>query len=188
MNLEVQEESRICTGLSSCKNFVAKDFRSAFNSYQFQNGTSKKPRGFFETARIAELFRGHLRREKMSQITPALISECRSRLLQTKAELLNRVKESRMDLHNDDKGGDEADQTVRVLAEAEFLSLHERLRSQLMEIESALARIENGSFGVCEETEEMIEPERLRAIPWTRLSIEGAEIRESMTKRYARGG
>ena len=40
--------------------------------------------------------------------------------------------------------------------------------------------------GTVEETEELIEPERLRAIPWTRLSIEGAEIRESLTKRYAR--
>lgn len=124
----------------------------------------------------------------MSQISSQLISECRQKLLHTKGELLNRVKESRQDLTNDDKGGDEADQTVRVLAEAEFLSLHERLRSQLMEIESALARIENGTFGICEETEEMIEPDRLKAIPWTRLSIEGAEIRESMTKRYARGG
>jgi DnaK suppressor protein len=123
----------------------------------------------------------------MSQISPALVTECRTKLLQTKADLLNRVKDARHDLTNDDRGGDEADQTVRVLAEAEFLTLHERLRSQLMEIESALARIENGSFGVCEETEEMIEPDRLRAIPWTRLSIEGAEIRESMTKRYARG-
>ncbi len=123
----------------------------------------------------------------MAQVSQILISECRQRLLQAKADLLNRVKESRQDLTNDDKGGDEADQTVRVLAEAEFLSLHERMRSQLIEIESALARIENGTFGVCEETEEMIEPERLKAIPWTRLSIEGAEIRESITKRYARG-
>jgi DnaK suppressor protein len=64
--------------------------------------------------------------------------------------------------------------------------MHERLRAQLFEIDSALGRIENGSFGLCEETEEAIEPERLRAIPWTRLSIEGAEIRESMNKRYAR--
>ena len=123
----------------------------------------------------------------MSQISPALVTECRQKLLQTKTDLLNRVKDARSDLHNDDRGGDEADQTVRVLAEAEFLSLHERLRTQLMEIENALARIENGTFGICEETEEAIEPERLRAIPWTRLSIEGAEIRESITKRYARG-
>jgi len=121
-----------------------------------------------------------------SQISEQLVSECRQKLIQAKAEILNRVKEARLNLDNDDKGGDEADQTVRVLAEAEFLNMHERLRSQLFEIESALGRIENGSFGLCEETEEFIEPERLRAIPWTRLSIEGAEIRESMNKRYAR--
>lgn len=124
----------------------------------------------------------------MSQVSPGLVQECRAKLLNSKAELLNRVKEARLDLNNDDKGGDEADQTVRVLAEAEFLNMHDRLRTQLMEIESALARIENGTFGICEETEEFIEPERLRAIPWTRLSIEGAEIRESVNKRYARGG
>lgn len=124
----------------------------------------------------------------MSQISEQLVKECRQKLLTTKAELLNRVKDARSDLTMDDKGGDEADQTVRVLAEAEFLSMHERLRNQLMEIESALARIDAGSFGVCEETDEIIEADRLRAIPWTRLSIEGAEIRESMNKRYARGG
>ena len=122
----------------------------------------------------------------MSQLSQALIKECKSKLLQAKAEILNRVRDARQDLSNDEKGGDEADQTVRVLAEAEFLSLHERLRFQLMEVESALARIENGTFGVCEETEEIIEADRLRAIPWTRLSIEGAEIRESMNKKYAR--
>lgn len=119
-------------------------------------------------------------------ISEQLVAECRQKLLQVKAELLNRVKETRSTLDNDDRGGDEADQTVRVLAEAEFLSMHERLRNQLMEIESALARIENGSFGLCEETEEEIEADRLKAIPWTRLSIEGAEIRESMNKRFAR--
>ncbi len=124
----------------------------------------------------------------MGNITRELVAECKAKLLQAKAEILNRVREARSHLDSDDKGGDEADQTVRVLAEAEFLNMHDRLRNQLLEIESALSRIENGSFGLCEETDESIEAERLRAIPWTRLSIEGAEIRESMNKRYARGG
>lgn len=115
-----------------------------------------------------------------------LVAECKRRLLNAKADLLNRVRDARQDLHFEDKGGDEADQTVRVLAEAETLSMHERLRSQLLEIELALSRIENGTYGICEETEEQIESERLLAIPWTRLSIEGAEIRESVQKRYAR--
>ncbi len=122
----------------------------------------------------------------MGLISSQLINECKAKLLQSKANLLNRVRDIKNDLSSDDKGGDEADQTVRVLAEVETLSMHERLREQLYEIESALARIEHGTFGICEETEEIIEEDRLRAIPWTRLSIEGAEIRESLNKRYAR--
>jgi DnaK suppressor protein len=120
------------------------------------------------------------------KLTDKLIKECKEKLLKTKMDLLNRVKEAREKLDLDEKGGDEADQTMRLLAEQEMLNLNDRLRSQLYEIESALGRIESGAFGLCEETEEAIEVERLRAIPWTRLSIEGAEIRESMDRRYAR--
>jgi DnaK suppressor protein len=125
--------------------------------------------------------------ESMSAISKVLVQECRSKLLKTKEEILNRVQEVRKDLYFEDKGGDEADQTARILNEKEILTLHDRLRQQLFEIEQALGRIEVGTFGVCEETEEVIEPERLKAIPWTRLSIEGAEMRESMKKRYAHG-
>jgi DnaK suppressor protein len=120
------------------------------------------------------------------KLSEALVSDCREKLLNTKADLLNRVKEARGKLDQFERGGDEADQTMRILAEQEVMSQTDRLRSQLMEIESALGRIENGSYGFCEETEEIIETERLKAIPWTRLSIEGAEIRESVDKRYAR--
>lgn len=122
----------------------------------------------------------------MAGIESKLLAECKKRLINARMEILNRVKDTRRDLHFEDKGGDEADQTVRVLAEAETLTLHERLRSQLLEIELALSRMDSGTYGICEETEERIENERLLAIPWTRLSIEGAEIRESVQKRYAR--
>lgn len=124
----------------------------------------------------------------MSGLSRDLIEKCKGKLILAKTEILNRVRESRTDLYNseDAKGGDEGDQTLRALAESEFLSMHERLRKQLMEIESALGRIEKGNYGVCEETEEVIEADRLLAIPWTRLSIEGAEIRESLGKKYAR--
>ena len=125
----------------------------------------------------------------MEELKPELVQKCRSKLLDAKADILNRVREAKESLNknfDDSKGGDEGDQTLRALAETEFLNMNERLRKQLVEIEMALARIETGSYGICEETEETIEAERLLAIPWTRLSIEGAEIRESMQKRYAR--
>ena len=122
----------------------------------------------------------------MAEVESKLVQECKRRLLTAKTDILNRVKDTRKELQFEDKGGDEADQTVRVLAEAETLTLHDRLRSQLLEIELALSRIQSGTYGICEETEEKIEHDRLLAIPWTRLSIEGAEIRESVKKRYAR--
>lgn len=124
----------------------------------------------------------------MTGINSELLEQCRRKLLEAKSDLINRVRDARKDLYSgeDSKGGDEGDQTMRALAESEFLSMNERLRKQLMEIELALSRIEFGSYGICEETEEQIEPDRLLAIPWTRLSIEGAEIRESLTKKYAR--
>lgn len=121
-------------------------------------------------------------------LSKILIEKCKKALLEGKAEILNRVRSVRHDLHSseDGKQGDEGDQTVRALAESEALSNNERLRTQLLEIEMALSRIDSGTYGICEETEEVIESERLLAIPWTRLSIEGAEIRESVMKRYAR--
>ncbi len=123
----------------------------------------------------------------LETISKDIVAECKKRLIASKSEILNRVRDVRQGIAvYEEKTGDEADQTVRAMAESETLSIHERLRSQLTEIELALSRIENGTFGVCEETEEAIEPERLLAIPWTRLSIEGAEIRESLKRRFAR--
>ncbi len=122
----------------------------------------------------------------MSKISKSLVEECKSKLLGSKEDLLNRVQDIRKNLHTEEKGGDEADQTVRVLNESEVLGQHDRIRKQLFEIEQALARIEGGTYGICEETDEYIEAERLLAIPWTRLSIEGAEIRESLKRKYAR--
>ena len=123
----------------------------------------------------------------MSSITDRILAVCKERLLLTKANILNRIRENHSDYHSRDRaGGDEADQAVTILAEDQFLTIQERLRKQLLDIEIALAKIQTGAYGVCEETEEPIEVDRLLAIPWTRLSVEGAEIREDLSKRYAK--
>ena len=116
-----------------------------------------------------------------------IVQECRQKLLQMKQDLLNRSRAIRAEFAMNDKNvGDEADQTVAQLAENHYLTAQERMRNQLMEIESALGRIENGNFGICEETDEPIEHNRLLAIPYTRLSIEGAEIRDAARRKFAR--
>jgi DnaK suppressor protein len=112
-----------------------------------------------------------------------VLSLCKQKLLTAKADLLNRFQSHFLDFRERETGGDEADQTMSLLAENHLFITHQRLRSQLLEIESALMRMEKGTYGICEETEEQIEADRLMAIPWTRLSIEGAEMRESFELR-----
>ncbi len=122
-----------------------------------------------------------------NEIPKKILDQCKQKLLKTKTDLLNQVREARHDmLFAEDQKGDEGDQTVRLMEEKEFLYRNERINGRLMAVEMALARIEQGCYGVCEETGEYIEPERLMALPWTSLSIEGAEIRESINKRQAR--
>ncbi len=116
-----------------------------------------------------------------------IVQECRQKLLLMKNDLLNRARHIRNEFaQNDKNSGDEIDQTVAHLAEHGFLVSQERIRTQLLEIEFALARIESGQFGMCEETQEPIEKDRLLAIPYTRFSIEGAEIRDASRKKFAR--
>lgn len=120
-------------------------------------------------------------------ISEGIITECRKKLLFIKQDILNRIRIHHMEFKQVDKvSGDEIDQSVAHLEEHNFLVTQDRMKSQLIEIEIALSRIENGTYGICEETEEPIETDRLLAVPWTRLSIEGAEIRESVSRKYAR--
>ena len=50
------------------------------------------------------------------------------------------------------------------------LALLSSTQNALYEIEQALKRIADGTYGKCELTGELIEDERLKAIPWTRFS------------------
>lgn len=114
-----------------------------------------------------------------------VIADCKTKLLGMREDLLNRLRTARLEVTAHDKmSGDEIDQSVAQLSENHFMITQERARKQLMEVEFALARIQKGVYGICEETNEPIEPHRLLAIPYTRLSIEGAEIREALGRKF----
>lgn len=58
------------------------------------------------------------------------------------------------------------------------LRSRDRLRKLMNKIDSALRRIDNGTYGYCEETEDPIGVGRLEARPVATLSIEAKEMRE----------
>ena len=70
-----------------------------------------------------------------------------------------------------ERSADELDQTGRS-AEQEFAILGLIRRSELLRnIQAALRRVENGTFGTCTNCEETIAPNRLMAVPWTPVCI-----------------
>jgi len=69
------------------------------------------------------------------------------------------------------------------------LSLLSNEQDALFEIEEAIQRIVDGSYGVCEITGKPIARERLRAVPFTRYSLEGQkQLEESRHVTKERGG
>jgi RNA polymerase-binding transcription factor DksA len=58
--------------------------------------------------------------------------------------------------------------------------LEENAEHLLVEIESALGRIESGSYGTCEVCGRPIDEERLEAVPWATLCIEDKRAQEGV--------
>lgn len=127
-----------------------------------------------------------MEREKdrfMAQKRQKLYDECKVKLLRTREETLNGLQALNPSLATE-MVGDEADLASAHISQTQALNQRDKLLAKIKEVDEALARMENGSYGICEETEEEIEEKRLLAIPWTRLSLEGAEVREREQKRY----
>lgn len=70
---------------------------------------------------------------------------------------------------------DQVDEIQRASERALAISNIDREWKQLHNARAALRRIHEGSFGVCEECEEYIDPKRLLAIPWASLCIQCQE-------------
>jgi len=120
----------------------------------------------------------------MDESRSALFKECKQKLLKLRQERLNGLKALEGSL-TDQVSGDEGDMAQTFENQHSALVQREKLIYELREIDDALRRVDEGSYGECEVTGEPIESERLKAIPWTRLSIEGAEFRENSRKKYA---
>jgi DnaK suppressor protein len=81
----------------------------------------------------------------------------------------------------DAETGDEADEAQRDLAEDARASASARDSRIAREIEAALRRIEDGSYGHCIDCDREIELERLRAVPWAQRCIQDQQEYELTT-------
>ena len=109
----------------------------------------------------------------------------RQKLLNWKKSLVNQSEGTLEDLR---QGGlnqpDDLDRASLETDKALDLRTKDRARKLISKIDEALGRIENGSYGFCEETGEPIGLDRLEARPVATLSIEAQERHERLEKTY----
>ena len=89
--------------------------------------------------------------------------------------------------HMQDEAANFPDPNDRATQESEFgleLRTRDRERKLLRKIESALARIDDGSYGYCDETGEEIGLKRLEARPVATLCLEAQERRELAERQF----
>ncbi|GAK44738.1 TraR/DksA family transcriptional regulator [Tepidicaulis marinus] len=109
----------------------------------------------------------------------------RQKLLAWKDDILRENKETLQHLQDD--SGHHPDIADRASSETERaleLRTRDRQRKLISKIDSALRRIEEGTYGYCEETGEPISLKRLDARPIATLSIEAQERHEKREKVY----
>jgi DnaK suppressor protein len=102
-----------------------------------------------------------------------------------KHELMNEV--DRTVHHMQDEAANFPDPNDRATQESEFgleLRTRDRERKLLRKIDSALSRVEDGSYGFCEETGEEIGLQRLEARPVATLCVEAQERREMAERQF----
>src|SRR5205823_1168517 len=107
-------------------------------------------------------------------------------LLEEKQRILNNSKnalKNELALSPDDLP-DETDLAASEINQNLVFKLRDRERLLLAKIDEALARMEEGTFGTCQECEEPIEPRRLEARPVSTLCIACKERQEHREKIY----
>ncbi|WP_199508036.1 MULTISPECIES: TraR/DksA family transcriptional regulator [unclassified Psychrobacter] len=106
-----------------------------------------------------------------------LYQDARERLLTLQEEYRTRIEAIEDHIQNpqDDLNEHWEDQAISYRQNDMRKNLLAEAQQNLMYVENALSRIENGTYGECEVCGEDIEPKRLEAIPYATLCMQHAE-------------
>jgi DnaK suppressor protein len=109
----------------------------------------------------------------------------RAKLLAWKEDILKEAKETLQHLQEENQNHpDLADRASSETDRAIELRARDRQRKLISKIDEALGRIEDGTYGYCEETGEPISLRRLEARPIATLSVEAQERHERRERVY----
>jgi DnaK suppressor protein len=109
----------------------------------------------------------------------------RAKLLAWREDILKEAKETLLHLQEENQNHpDIADRASSETDRAIELRARDRQRKLIAKIDEALGRLEDGTYGYCEETGEPISLRRLEARPIATLSVEAQERHERRERVY----
>ena len=109
----------------------------------------------------------------------------RQKLLDWKEDILKEAKETLQHLQDENQNhSDLADRASSETDRAIELRARDRQRKLIAKIDAAIQRIDDGTYGYCEETGEPIALKRLEARPIATLSLEAQERHERRERVY----
>jgi DnaK suppressor protein len=109
----------------------------------------------------------------------------RQKLLDWKEDILKEAKETLQHLQDENQNhSDLADRASSETDRAIELRARDRQRKLIAKIDAAILRIDDGTYGYCEETGEPIAIKRLEARPIATLSLEAQERHERRERVY----
>ena len=118
-------------------------------------------------------------------MNPQQLEYFRQMLLNWRAELVHEAGETLSDLNEGNlQQPDMADRASLETDHQLVLRTRDRERKLISKIDSALNRIEDGSYGYCQETDEPISLKRLMARPIADLSLEAQEQHERLERTH----
>ncbi len=122
---------------------------------------------------------GYVPSEDEPFMNPRQLEYFRTRLLEWKASILEENRDTIEGMQQGTRNiPDIADRASEETDRALELRTRDRQRKLIAKIDAALRRIEDGSYGYCEETGEPISLKRLMARPIATLSLEAQERHE----------
>ena len=96
----------------------------------------------------------------------------KQRLEDQRARLIEEIKQFRITgRDNLGYGNHQADDATDAFEQAKELSLLQNAERMLAQVEAALARFEQGRYGLCERCGDRIDPARLKALPYATLCM-----------------
>ena len=162
---------------------VARATRAAINGYAANNGhVAEAGVGVKEDLAAGQNYRPSDKEPFMNERQREYF---RKKLLDWKEDILKEAKETLQHLQDENQNHpDLADRASSETDRAIELRARDRQRKLIAKIEEALARLEDGTYGYCEETGEPIALKRLEARPIATLTIEAQERHERRERVY----